>query len=231
MGPVMAKLQVIWTMSLNRRLIEAAFALAATCLTAGCIDIAQGDVGQIYDAAKGLWNSGEAVSLEEAASVPYASIGVRLGGSSEIMLLLATDSGGRQLWTSSARIAITTDKGRIVRTAGFGYDLGGYEPRQTITERGEKIIQWQGDFPDLGLYSVPIACRQRPWGDETIVILGKDIHASRVEESCVAEGGQLDWSFKNTFWLDPASGLVWRSIQHVHPHLDAIKIEILRPPV
>jgi hypothetical protein len=218
-------------MSWNRRFIGAGVALAATCLTAGCVDIAQGDIGEIYRAAKGLWNGGEAVTLEEAASVPYASIGVRLGGSSEMMLILATDSGGRQLWTSSARIAITTDNGRIVRTAGFGYDLGGYESRKAITKDGEKTIRWQGDFPDLGLYSIPIVCRERARGDETIVILGKDIHTRRVDESCVAESGQLSWSFRNSYWLDPASGLVWRSVQHTHPRLDAITLEILRPPV
>lgn len=217
-------------MSLNHRIIRAGLAIAAASLTSGCIDLGGGDIDAIYHAAKSAWSGGEKVTLQEAASVPYASIGVQMGGNTEIMLILASDSAGLQLWTSSARIAITTNHGRIVRTAGLEHNLGGYEPRSMANDSANKISHWQADFPDLGLYSISITCRENFLGDETIVILGKDIHTRRVEESCQAENGQLDWSFKNTYWRDPDSGLAWRSIQHVHPRAAAIETEILRPP-
>jgi hypothetical protein len=216
-------------MSCNRRLIRAGLVLAIASLASGCIDFGGGDVGAIYQAAKTAWHGGEKVTLQEAASVPYASIGVQFGGSQEIMLILASDTAGRQLWTSSARIAITTDHGRIVRTSGFERNLGGYESRILPADAANKTSHWQADFPDLGLYSISIICRERLIGDETIMILGKDIRTHRFEESCEAEQS-LDWSFKNTYWRDPASGLAWRSIQHVHPRLGPIETEILRPP-
>lgn len=190
-----------------------------------------GDAVSIYQAIKMMWNGSSKVSLEEAASSPYASIGVRLGGSQEIMLILASDENGQQLWTSAARLAITTQGGRIVRTAGFDHNLGGYESRADTTgDDGTRIVHWQADFPDLGLYSVPVSCRVSRAVYEVIVVLGANIRTHRVDESCVAKNDKLDWSFKNTFWRDPKSGLAWRSIQHVHPNLDAIDIEILRPP-
>jgi hypothetical protein len=158
-------------------------------------------------------------------------MGIRLGGSPQNMVILAGDAGGQRLWTSAAKIAITTKDGRIVRTAGFGHDLGGYEPRgNSLGEDGARTVRWQADFPDLNLYSVPITCRDHLVGDETIIILGKDIHVRRIDESCASADSQLDWSFKNIYWIDPESGLIWRSIQHVHPQLDSIETEILRPP-
>ena len=218
--------------SSNRNPIRAAPALAAMLLAAGCSSIGRGDISSVYVIAKNLWGGGgQNVTLEEAASVPYASMGVRLGSGSQTMIILAGDTGGQQLWTSSAKIAITTSAGRIVRTAGFAYNLGGYEPRgEAPGDGGVRIVRWQADFPDLGLYSVPISCQDRQTGNETIVILGQNLHTRRIEESCTSTGSRLDWSFKNTYWVDPDNGTIWRSIQHVHPQLDAIETEILRPP-
>ena len=185
----------------------------------------------VYEFAKNAWRGGgPGVTLEQAAAVPYASLGVRLGGGPEAMIILAGEMGEERLWTSAAKIALTTRSGRIVRTAGLPHDLGGYESMGDLDEYGARTVRWRGDFPDLKLYSVSIVCQDRQAGDETIVVLGRDIHTRRIDESCSSESRQLDWSFENTYWIDPANSLVWRSIQHVHPQLDAIEIEVLRPP-
>ena len=203
----------------------------ALSLLGGCSSFGGGDIGSIYAAVKSSWTGGDKVSLQEAASVPYASIGLRLGDSAQIMLLLVSESGGQLLWTSSARMAITTENGRIIHTGGFGHDLGGHTLVNSSTEPdGSKIIRWQADFPDQGLYSVLITCHDHQAGNETISILGKDIHTQRIDERCSSDEDVLDWSFSNTYWVDPDTGLVWRSIQHVSPNLDAIEIETLRPP-
>ena len=205
-------------------------AVAVLCLTAGCSDLAGGDAAAVYEMAKGLWSGGSKVTLQDAAAIPYASIGVSLGGGPQVMLVLATDSGGERLWTSAARVAITTDRnGRIIRTSGLGHDLSGYAPEgDTVSPSGERVLHWQADFPDLGVFGVSITCEERPAVDDTIVILGKEIQTQRIEEKCV--GRQLGWKFKNTYWKDPDSDFAWRSIQHVNPKLDAIETETLRPP-
>ena len=217
---------------LNRKIRHAASVLTAACVLAGCSAIGGGDIASIYEIAKNVWSDrSRKVTLEEAASVPYASMGIRLGDSSEVMIVLAGDTNGQSLWTSSAKIAITTQGGRIVRTAGFEHNLGGYSSlSDTLGKDSGRTLRYQVDFPDLSLYSVPIVCQDQPAVDETIIILGKDIHTQRIEELCACADGELDWSFNNTYWLDPESGLVWRSIQHVHPRLDVVDTEILRPP-
>lgn len=234
----MAKLRSTSTISSNRKLFRAAPLLAAAWLLGACSNIGGGDAASIViivqNAWSGAWNSSakNRITLEQAASVPFASMGIRLGDSAQSMIVLASDANGERLWTSKARIAITTARdGRIVRTGGFEHDLGGYEPRSdTLGADGVRTVRWEADFPDLNLHSVSITCQDRDAGNETIHILGKDIHTRRIDKSCVTVDSRLDWSFQNKYWVDPDNGLVWRSIQHINPKLDAIETEILRPP-
>jgi hypothetical protein len=211
----------------NRSLLI--LAAAATLTLSGCKFSGGSDAASIFQYAKTMFASAPGVSLAEAASSPYASIGVRINGSPEIMLLLASDDGDQSLWTSSDRIAITTVNGRIVRTAGLGHDLGGFELRRVSQDGGVTTTIWNADFPELGLYSVPVTCSGRLKGEESIVILGKPLRTLRTDEACKADRGKLDWSFTNSFWRDPVSGMVWRSEQHINPRIDSIEIEVLRP--
>lgn len=205
--------------------------LFAAPLLCGCGIHFGGDAAQVYDMAQLAWAGGGNVTREEAAAVPYASMGVRVGSSSEVMILLAHQSGGQALWTSASHIAITTRDGRIAQTAGLRHNLGGFDSEQDMKiGRSAATFEWLADYPDIGLFGVKITCEDRPGKDETIRILGADIRTRRVDESCSAERDRLGWSFDNRYWIDPASGLVWRSIQHIHPDLDAVELEILRPP-
>ena len=129
----MAKLQITSTTlsSLRRRSVavchRALPALAAGCLLGAC-SIQGSDVLSIYRIARyAISGENKTVTLQQAASVPYATMGVRLGGGRETMLILVGDTSGRQLWTSASRVAITTHNGHIIRTAGFEHDLSGYE--------------------------------------------------------------------------------------------------------
>jgi len=69
------------------------------------------------------------VTRDQAAAVSYASMGYSLDGGNQAMLILATDSGGELLWTSSAHVVIVTRQGRIVRTLGLDHDLSALTTR------------------------------------------------------------------------------------------------------
>ncbi len=199
----------------------------------GCSDltIGGGDVGQLYQMTSAMW-SGEkhSITLAQAAAVPYASMGVRLDDGPQMMIVLAGGEGER-IWTSAVHITLATRNGRIVRTAGLDHNLSGYQiVRSSVESDGTRTFEWLADFADLGRYSVPILCRDRNAGDQTITILGNLIHTRRINETCASQEESLDWSFHNTYWLDPKTHLTWRSVQHVHPDLKPIETEILRPP-
>lgn len=188
------------------------------------------DLDSFYQMAKVEFGPAQFISLNEAAAIPYASIGVRLGDSNQILLVLATNEGGQQLWTSGARVSILMHDGRIVRTGGLGHNLGSLQALHIASQGGTTHVRWTADFPELSLYSVPISCVQTLRDDEVISILGKDIRTRRIEERCQAKSDQLDWGFTDTFWRDSDNSFVWKSVQHVNPKLAPLEIEILRPP-
>ena len=74
---------------------------------AGCNSTGQSDWSNYYrlmrDSFHASFGDG-GVTREQAAAVPYASIGVRSNGNPELLLVLATDNDGDLLWTSASRI-------------------------------------------------------------------------------------------------------------------------------
>jgi hypothetical protein len=65
-------------------------------------------------------------------------------------------------------------------------------------------------------------------GRRGVTILGSKMNLARVDEVC--RSANLDWSFTDSYWIEPETGFVWRSIQHTHPKMDAIEMEVLRRP-
>lgn len=219
-------------MKISSPIREAALLAAALALS-GCSS--EGGTGwqQFYDAAKmSFSSSGNSVTLDQAASIPYASIGVRVGDGPEQILVLAADMQGGRLWTSSAHIALSTRGGRIVRSSGLEHNLSGSAGGAELADFADpdaapREITRLVDLHDLNLFSVTLKCRIEPRGSDPVTILGSEIKTHRVEETCMAE--RPDWSFTDMFWMDD-SGFVWKSVQHIHPDFDAVTIEILRPP-
>jgi hypothetical protein len=222
------------------RVIRGLAAGALALLTAACSSSSSGNTNysQFYQILRQSVSAsfGKArITREQAAAIPYATLGYSLDGGNQGLLVLGTDSGGELLWTSSAHVVIVTRDGRIVRTLGLGHDLSGLTPRSNMiipppaaaihepftTARLE-------DFPELNLYGVLVTCRAHLVGRQSITILGQAIPTFRVDEVCNSR--TPDWSFTDSFWVDGDNGLVWRSRQHVHPKGGTVETEIFRPP-
>ncbi len=175
------------------------------------------------------------VTREQAAAIPYASLGYTVGSGNQDILVLATDSGGDLLWTSAAHVVIVTRDGRVVRTVGLGQDLSnqtardqGGRPSPAAAVRAPFTSTRLEDFADMSLYGVRLSCRAKLVGQQNVKILGQVISTLRVDETCNSQ--KPEWSFTDSFWVDKDSGFAWRSRQHVHPKAGPLEIEIFRPP-
>ena len=201
-------------------------------LLGACSSDGGNDWSAVLTAVRTSWSSGNAsVSLDAAAAIPYATLGVRFSdGGPEQILLLATETPGERLWSAPPKAAILVRQGRVVETAGQQFNLSGSSISATLGSSWAtpRQVHWTADFVDLGLYSVAIDCRDLSGGVDPVSILGKTIDTVRVDENCRSE--QLDWTFTNTFWVSAKTGRVWRSIQFIHPKVAPLELEILRPP-
>ena len=217
------------------------FAVLATALgmsvflLADCTPI-QSDYSEYFQILKQTFSASfnnHSISREQAAAIPYANLGYRLNDGPQTMLVLATDTNGQQLWTSSSHVVILTQDGRVTRTVGLPHDLGMLTPARgpslpapATALEGPSLNYLAADFPDIGSYSVPITCRLAAKGEETIAILGQSLSTTRVDEDCQS----TNWRFRNSYWLDTKTKFVWRSLHHISPKGDILEIELFRPP-
>jgi len=176
----------------------------------------------------------QSVSLDQAAAIPYASLGYRINGGSQNLLVLATDTNGDQIWTAASSVVLLTRGGRIIRTVNLPRDRaattaqngGALPPLAAAIKapyRSTKLV----DVPDIGAYSVALNCVTSARGRQMITILGTPMPTMRVDETCRSTAQR--WSFTDIYWIDPDNGFAWRSVQHVHSTL-RLEIEIFRPP-
>ena len=210
---------------------------AIALLLAGCSS-QKGDWNQYFQMIQaGLHTSFNkpAISRDQAAAIPYASLGFRVDGSAEQLLVLATDTNGDQLWTAASHMVLLLHDGRLVRSVGLPHDRDGLSPQGALglppvadaLKTPFRSIR-QADFPDMNLYGVTLNCVTGARGHQTLSILGTPIATTRIDENCHSENPR--WSFTDNFWVDAASGFVWHSVQHLNPTGTILQIEILRPP-
>lgn len=190
-------------------------------------------LGDAIAVALGL-KEGTSVSRKEAAAIPYSTIGIRVGNSAQGLLVLGSKTGASCLWTSSSRIVVVTEGGRIAKTAGLPWNLGDttFSTPDPATDFLKPLPQSQSfrslDFPDLKRFSVGVSSTFESKGAATIKILGQALDTRMVVENCTCP--EFDWEFQNTYWVDRESGIVWRTVQTAHPKLDPLQIELFRPP-
>jgi len=142
---------------------------------------------------------------------------------------LAGKRGDELVWTSSAKITIVTQEGRIVRTIGLQHDLESLSLREGLAVGLEPgtASTWIMSFHDPDKSSAMLSCRVISAESEIITTLQRRVPVTRIDETC--SSADLQWHFENHYWIDPATRLMWRSEQHTHPKLKIIRTEVLRP--
>jgi hypothetical protein len=178
-----------------------------------------------------LGGSTEKIPRERAAAVPYASMGMELGSSAQVLLVLGTATADELDWFAGEQIFVATRHGRVIRTAGLPYDLGGIHsltmPPVAANGVGTAPTLFSLDFPDLGVFGATAQCSSRDLGEDGIDILGARISTRHIVEHCAVQS--MRWNFDNEYWTDKMSGYIWRSSQHIHPKAPPLILEVLRP--
>jgi hypothetical protein len=165
--------------------------------------------------------------------IPYACIAVRAGSGDQSLVILADYDGPDLDWVSHARQLIKTRRGRVVRTVGLDADLD-HTSFVTPDPVGTKLVPGTTyecarvlDFGKPPVMGIPVHSHFVFAGEEMISILDRNFRAARWDESGAANG--VDWNYVNSYWIDPESGFVRKSLQSICPDLDPLEIIIYRP--
>ena len=175
------------------------------------------------------------LSAERIQEIPYATLGVRVDDQTRAVMVLANLDGRVLQWVSADRVIFETEGGRLLRTRGLKRDLVDTRWR---TEAPDPFVAFSGDeaLPGRGVYrevdigeerAVAVESRFQVRGTETITILGQQHTVRRVDEHAIDRSWR--WETRNSFWIDPQTGRVWRSFQQYCPEIPPIELELLKP--
>jgi hypothetical protein len=182
-------------------------------------------------------NSGNyPMTVERIRALPYASLGVRIGGNAPVVMILATYEGENLNWASADRVILVTHRGRLVKTVGLTRDLAGTQ--WTGSDPVIDYAQGSGSIADARVnrfidlqpdnsYGVAVESSLRVIGPQQIVILGQPHDTTLVSEKISVS--KWRWSAENLFWIDHLTGRVIRSRQSYCPEVGPMTLEVLKP--
>jgi hypothetical protein len=188
--------------------------------------------------SKGPSAGGYPLSPEQIHDLPYATLGVRREEGERAVMVLVSIDGANLEWVSADGVTMVTSHGWMVQTHGMPRDL--VSTRWLSPSAGDPLGDFikTGVLPARGVYrevdinrsnerSLAVESSFVLRGEETIEILGKKHLTQRIDETAVVQDWR--WEARNSFWVDPQTGRVWRSTQQYCPEIAPLTLELLKP--
>lgn len=183
-----------------------------------------------------LEQKGPHISRAVINNLPYASITAKIGKGPRGLLILWNKDRSDLHWISVDSVVIVTRLGRIVKTSGIPEEirstyntqpdpvgLGLHKNSHYFSYSREiDLIKTNENLKTLKINSNFSFIRK-----ETLKIVEIDFDTILVKETCKAK--TVNWEFENFYWVDPADGFVWKSVQHIARSFPPVIIEVLKP--
>lgn len=202
------------------------FALLVPLLAAGCGSGGSGVANALIETV--MPDGTPPVTRERAEAMPYASAMARLGRGRPAFLVLHSAQNDRLIWLSADRVAVVTEGGRVVGTAGLGDALAdtrfrdGAPPKPLGLGQHLRLVDVAPN-----VWGLPVSCNGRALGAETITVLEAAHDTERVAESCSGRDGTR---FTDRFWVGVEDGQIWRAEQWIGDDRPRLTFELVRPP-
>ena len=169
----------------------------------------------------------------ELNRIPYATIAISSEGRARAFLVPLSNNRGYLNYRDAEGNAVVLFGGALSGTESLGNDLQAvrHHPRDPIAHQ-TPLARWPGRVQreyqyqrrDLDGYSIVLDCVFDRIARERIVIVEVSFDVVRVAETCTNAQRQIT----NTYWVDEATGFIWRSEQWIGPRLGHATIEIIR---
>lgn len=170
------------------------------------------------------------LSTEQVNAVDGPVLLVELGVA-EAMLVSSGASAGRVEWYGVTEMLLTHG-GRVVQSAGLPTDLiaplAANDPfvrgLHTLTDSAEltRLV----DYPALYQTGLRQQARYRVGRLESVTYMGASHQLLRVDE--MIHMPELGFRATNKYWVEPDTGLVRHSVQHIAPDLPPLRLTLVK---
>lgn len=213
--------------------IPGACALVALSLTGCATSTPFGQAIESLQSALGF-SPPSAITREQTEKLPYASVLASIGDAQPALLVLAKADERERAWVSADHAMLTTKGGRIVKSTGLKSNLHGIrslmkDPVQSGLHRlahGYVYTRTYDIMPGYHLGTLVESEFQR-LGIEDVTTLGQMRKLLHIEETMRMPA--LNFAATNDFWIEPETGFVWQSRQHISPFLPTVFTAVTKP--
>jgi len=146
------------------------------------------------------------------------------------VLVLGNLDGDRQAWYSNDRSVVFLEDGLLVGTHGGtpelqGMQIEGQNPFHALHQIEAPItVQRQYDVMPGYRFGMMVSGTLERLGTENVEILNRTRPLLHVRERLEGQ----DWKRDNHYWVDPANGFIWKSVQAIAPDA-SLEIIQLKP--
>jgi len=166
-------------------------------------------------------------------NIPYASALLSFDGQKKSLIILQSITDSTNYWVSSDRVIFKEKQGRLIGTFGLPNDLYHIDRPEfnfSLILNNKKNYQHVSyySFRNPELNNLKVESEYKYIEKQIIEILGIKKELILVQEEIYSE--RINWKATNSYWLEPNTHFIWKSIQHISPRLPVINIEITKKP-
>lgn len=174
------------------------------------------------------------ITRAQLNTVPFATISIKTAASRPAYVVAVADNGGYITYQDLGRRSVVLRGGLLTATHGLGYNLSAIKQQaDDPVAVPTPLADWPAGVTrsyefsriDLDDFIIAVECRYTRVANEVIEIVELQFPVVRMHERCRNNRRQ----FTNTYWVDPATGFIWKSEQWIGPRQVLYTIEVLRP--
>ena len=189
---------------------------------------------ELSDSLRYFFQDPQDISADIIEKIPYSTMQARLGKAPNTVIVLEEIRDNIYKWTSSNFIKIYTNNGLVIKVSGLENDLDSLDLDIKHPLITKKFSEDEGlylnsfyNFKNPNLFNLSVRTYFSYQGYEKITKLGSEIDAKVFTEFSSGDN-LIKWKFKNTYWVDPDTYEIIKSIQNITPKNPAFYSKILK---
>ena len=171
------------------------------------------------------------IELDVIASIPYASMLVRIGNGPTALMILESKKDEEYTWVSADGVYLVLKNGRIVKTSGL---INNLRDNFTTNKKWEddlynkqKFVSYYS-FTQPTLNNLKVTSSYEKGEEQDIELLVGKKRLRIIKEELFSD--DVAWYETNLYWVDK-SNFVWKSVQSISPRLPEIYFEVTKKPL
>lgn len=195
----------------------------------------QNKIGSFLNAPQSLFknNTKAQITRESISKLPYASLAAKIHSDTASLIILGQILNDQLFWYSAEKEILMTHYGRIIRSYGLHHNLWGLrDTENNIFKTGLHTIKkpyystFELDLNRKAKQNLKAEAIYTVIKPEPIIIYEITYHTLKISEKVHVKN--INWYYENFYWVDPQTGFIWQSKQHLHPKLDPILTSVLK---